>query len=158
MEEEGGVVFPVIRNDSNEIMHGRGTPSRVHHAVENIAQSEGRSHGSENVHDMLQRRPFAIPYDSDGYDFRSVHQGPTYLYFRAARALWIKKKKFVLIFSYNFGESKISERSHLIFQIIRIYLRMNRLLISKFYFFFSSILLNFWLIIGQSSNKTNIID
>lgn len=119
VEEEGGVVFPVIRNDSNEIMHGRGTPSRVHHTVENIAQSEGRSHGSENVHDMLQRRPFAIPYDSDGNDFRSVHQGSTYLYFRAARALRIKKRNFILISSYN----PISERSsHLIFQIIQIYL------------------------------------
>lgn len=116
MEEEGGVVFPVIRNDSNEIMHGRGAPSRVHHTVENIAQSEGRSHGSENVHDMLQRRPFAVPYDSDGNDFRSVHQGPAYLYFRAARALRIKKEK-VLTFSYNHFWS-----SYLIFQIIQIYL------------------------------------
>lgn len=80
-------MFPVISNYSNEIMHGRGTPSRIHNTMENIAQSEGRSHGCENVHDMLQRWSFAIPYDSDGNDFRSVHQGPTDLYFRPAGTL-----------------------------------------------------------------------
>lgn len=94
MKKEGGVVFPVICDDSNEIVHGRGTPSRVHYTVENIAQSEGRPHGCENVHDMLQRRPFAIPYDSDGNYFRSVHQGPTDLDFRTTGALQIENKMF----------------------------------------------------------------
>lgn len=92
VKEESGVVFSIIRDNPDEIVDGRGAPSGVHHAVENIAQSEGRSHGCENVHDMLQRRPFAVPHDTDGNDFRPVHQGPADLDFRAAGALQAKQR------------------------------------------------------------------
>jgi hypothetical protein len=54
MEKEGRIMFPIISNHSYEIMHGRSTPSGVHHAMEDIAKPEGRAHGRENVHDMLE--------------------------------------------------------------------------------------------------------
>lgn len=94
MEEEGGIVLSVIRDDSYEIVHGRSTPSRVHNAVENVTQSEGRSHGRENVHDMLQRWPFAVPYNPDGNDFRSVHQRSTDLDFGPTGTLKNERNRF----------------------------------------------------------------
>lgn len=94
MEEEGGVVFPVVSDNSNEIVYGWSTPSRVHNTVENVAQSEGRSHGRENVHDMLQRWSFAVPHDPDRHYFRSVHQGSTDLDFGSTGTLEEPENRF----------------------------------------------------------------
>lgn len=89
-------MFPIIGNHSYEIMHGGGAPSRVYHAMEDIAESKGRAHGRKNVHDMLQRRSFAVPDDTNGNYFRPIHQGPTYLNFRTARTLsTTNKKKYI---------------------------------------------------------------
>lgn len=73
MEEEGRIMFPIIGNHSYEIMHGRGTPSRVYHTVEDIAKPKGRTHSREDIHDMLQRRSFTVPDDTDRDYFRPIH-------------------------------------------------------------------------------------
>lgn len=103
MEEERRIMFPIIGNHSYEIMHGRGAPSRVYHAMENVAKSKGRAHGRKNVHDMLQWRSFAVPDDTNRNYFRSIHQGPTYLNFRTARTLNIpnEKKNFFIVILFS---------------------------------------------------------
>lgn len=73
MEEKRRIMFPVVGNYSYEIMHGRGTPSRVYYAVEDITKPKGRAHGRKNVHDMLQRRSFAVPDDTDRNYFWPIH-------------------------------------------------------------------------------------
>lgn len=87
MKEEGRIMFPVIGNHSYEIMHGRGTPSRVHYTMEDVTKPKGRAHGRKDIHDMLQRRPFTVPNDTDRNYFRSIHQSPAYLNFCTARTL-----------------------------------------------------------------------
>jgi len=87
MEEERRIMFPVIGNHSYEIMHGRGTPSRVYHAMEDIAKPKRRAYRRKNVHDVLQRRSLAVPNDTDRNYFRPIHQSSTYLNFRTARTL-----------------------------------------------------------------------
>lgn len=96
MEEEGRIMFSIIGDHSYEIMHGRGTPSRVHYAMKDIAKPKGRAYSRKNVHDVLQRWSFAVPDDTDRNYFRPVHQGSTYLYFCTARALSTgNKEKYI---------------------------------------------------------------